>query len=107
MRVRTLVLHEAEGFSERGFALSIRYDPTPSTPLGLTAVLTPAWGGRATGGAEALWGRETAGEFGYGLPLGGGLVGASRVGFAASEHGNDYPAGYGRSRPAACGSRWA
>ena len=53
-------------------------------------MLTPAWGGQATGGAEALWGRETmatmghgglspgnrlAGEVGYGLPLGGGLVG--------------------------------
>ena len=37
LRVRTLVLHQADGFSERGLALSLSYNPTPSTPLGLTA----------------------------------------------------------------------
>ncbi len=45
LRVRTLVLHQADGFSERGLALSLSYNPTPSTPLGLTARVAPSWGG--------------------------------------------------------------
>ena len=110
VRVRTLVLHQAEGFRERGVALSVSYTPTPSTPLGFTARVAPSWGGRATSGAEALWGRETmagmanggvaAGdrldaEVGYGLPVGSRLVGTPRVGVATSEHGRDYRLGYG------------
>ena len=111
VRVRTLVLHQAEGFRERGVALSVSYTPTPSTPLGFTARVAPSWGGRATSGAEALWGRETmagmanggvaaAGdrldaEVGYGLPVGSRLVGTPRVGFGTSEHGRDYRLGYG------------
>ena len=109
-RVRMLVLHQADGFRERGMALSLSYDPTPSTPLGFMARVAPSWGGQATGGAEALWGRETmAGladggfasgnrldtEIGYGLPVGSGFVGTPRVGFAASEYGRDYRMGYG------------
>ena len=111
VRVRTLVLHQAEGFRERGVALSVSYTPTPSTPLGFAARVAPSWGGRATSGAEALWGRETmagmanggvaaAGdrldaEVGYGLPVGSRLVGTPRVGFGTSEHGRDYRLGYG------------
>ena len=59
VRVRMLVMHQADGFSERGMALSLSYNPTPSTPLGLTARVAPSWGGQATSGAEAMWGRET------------------------------------------------
>ena len=40
-------------------ALSLSYNPTPSTPLGFTARVAPSWGGEATSGAEAMWGRET------------------------------------------------
>ena len=84
VRVRTLLVHQAEGFRERGLAVSLSYNPTPSTPLGLTARVAPSWGGEAASGAEALWGRETmAGmahggvadgtrldaEVGYGLPV--------------------------------------
>ena len=36
MRVRTLVVHQADGFTERGISLSFGWDPTPSSPLGLT-----------------------------------------------------------------------
>ena len=59
VRVRTLLVHQAEGFRERGLAVSLSYNPTPSTPLGLTARVAPSWGGEAASGAEALWGRET------------------------------------------------
>ena len=109
VRVRMLLVHEAEGFRERGMAVSLSYNPTPRTPLGLTARVAPSWGGQATSGAEALWGRETmAGmahggfasgnrldaDLGYGLPVGSRLVGTPRVGFATSEYGRDYRLGY-------------
>ena len=110
VRVRMLVVHQAEGFSERGMALSLSYNPTPSTPLGFSARVAPSWGGQAMGGASALWGRETMGglsqggfaqgnrldgEVGYGLPVGSRLVGTPRVGFSTSEYGRDYRVGYG------------
>ena len=109
VRVRTLLVHQAEGFRERGVALSFSYNPTPSSPLGFTASVAPSWGGEARSGAEALWGRETmagvahgsfaqgnrlAGEVGYGLSVGSRFVGTPRVGFSASEYGRDYRVGY-------------
>ena len=111
VRVRTLLVHEAEGFREHGVSLSLSWNPTPSTPLGLTARLAPSWGGQATGAAEALWGRETmAGmgapgglasgnrldaELAYGLAVGSRFVGTPRVGLRTSETGRDYRLGYG------------
>ena len=110
VRVRTLLAHEAEGFREHGVSLSLSWNPTPSTPLGLTARVAPSWGGQATSGADALWGRETMagmgahgglasgnrldGEVGYGLPVGRRFVGTPRVGFSTSEYGQDYRVGY-------------
>ena len=110
VRVRTLLVHQAEGFRERGMALSLSYNPTPSTPLGFTAKVAPSWGGQAQSGADALWGRETMagmgqgglaagnrldGEVGYGLPVGSRFVGTPRVGLSTSEYGRDYRVGYG------------
>ena len=109
LRVRMLALHQADGFSERGMALSLSYNPTPRTPLGLTARVAPSWGGQATSGAEALWGRETmAGlaqhggadgtrleaEVGYGLPVSSRFVGTPTFGVGTSEMGRDYRLGY-------------
>ena len=59
VRVRTLLVHQTKGFSERGMSISVSYNPTPSTLLGFTARVSPAWGGDAMSGAEALWGRES------------------------------------------------
>ena len=110
VRMRMLVVHEAEGFREQGVSVSLSYDPTPLTPLGFMARVAPSWGGQATSGAEAVWGRQAmAGpadggfasgnrldtEVGYGLPLGSRFVGTPRVGFAASEYGRDHRIGYG------------
>ena len=112
VRVRTLVVHQAEGFAERGMSISVSYNPTPSTPLGFSARVSPAWGGDSMSGAEALWGQETMGgmrqnalmgaggnrldtEAGYGLPLGARFVGTPRVGLRTSEYGRDYRVGYG------------
>ena len=68
VRVRMLVVHQAEGFRERGMALSLSYNPTPSTPLGLTARVAPSWGGQATSGAEAMWGPGDDGGAGQRRP---------------------------------------
>ena len=112
IRVRRLLVHQAEGFAESGMSISVSYNPTPSTPLGFTARVSPAWGGEAMSGAEALWGRESmAGmshdplmngggqrldtEVGYGLPIGSRFVGTPRAGVRTSEHGRDYRIGYG------------
>ena len=110
VRVRMLLVHQDQGFRDRGVSLSFGYNSTPSTPLGFMAKLTPSWGGQATSGAQALWGRETmagvadggpaAGgrleaELGYGMPVGGRLVGMSSFGIGASGHGRDYRLGYG------------
>ena len=110
VRVRTLLVHQDEDFSERGVSLSLSYNPTPSTPLGFVARVAPSWGGQATSGAQALWGRETMagmahggvaqgnrldGEVGYGLPVGRRFVGTPRIGFSTSEYGQDYRVGYG------------
>ena len=109
VRVRMLLVHQAEGFRERGASVSLSYNPTPSTPLGLTARVAPSWGGQATSGAEALWGRETmaglapgagahgtrlAAEVGYGLPVSRRFVGTPTVGVGTSESGRDYRLGY-------------
>ena len=109
--VRTLVVHQAEGFTERGMSLSLGWDPTPSSPLGLTAKVAPSWGGSAQGGAEALWGQPDGLRNGLapdvrvrrpcrrggGLRAAGGwpLRGAPRVGLTTSPYGRDYRVGYG------------
>ena len=112
LRVRTLIVHQAEGFQERGMSISVSYDPTPRTPLGFTARVAPAWGGESGSGAEALWGGENIGglgqdrllggmsgtrlesEIGYGLPIGKHFVGTPRAGIRTSEYGQDYRLGY-------------
>ena len=110
VRVRTLIVHQAEGFSDRGMSLSFGWDPTPSSPLGLTAKVAPSWGGQAQGGAEALWGNQMTygmgshqmygsgdrvdAEVGYGLPVGARFVGTPRVGLTTSQYGRDYRVGY-------------
>ena len=109
LRIRRLIVHQADGFAEQGVSVSINYDPRPQTPLGLTAEITPRWGGETTSGAEALWGRETMGgigahqtaggnrldsRVGYGLPLGSRLVGTPQFGVLNGQHGRSYRVGY-------------
>ena len=109
VQIRMLLVHQAEGFGERGGSVRLSLDPTPMTPLGFKAQVTPSWGGRATSGAEALWSRETmaglaAGgptpssrfdaDFGYGLPVGSRLVGTPRLGIGTAAGTRDYRLGY-------------
>ncbi len=92
VRVRPLLVHQAEGFRERGMSVSLSYNSRPSTPLGFAARVAPSWGGQATSGAQALWGGETMaglangggasgnrldGEVGYGLPVASRFVGTT------------------------------
>ena len=106
---RTLLVHEAEGFRDRGVSVSISYDSTPSTPLGLNLRIAPSWGGRATSGADALWDRQTlaglgAGnpatgqrmdvDLGYAIPIGSRLVGTPAFGVRTSSSGRDYRLAY-------------
>ena len=110
INVRMLLAHQDEEFRERGLSIAFSFDPTPQTPLGLTARVAPSWGGQADSGAQALWSQETmAGmpqggvasgsrldaELGYGLPVGRRLIGTPRVGIGTSETGRAYRLGYG------------
>ena len=112
VRVRRLLVHQADGFEENGVSVSVSYDPTPKTPLGFTARVAPAWSGDAMSGADALWGRESRGgmgqarllggggnrldtELGYGLPIGARFIGTPRVGLRTSEYGRGYRVRYG------------
>ena len=56
VRVRTLVVHQADGFTERGISLSFGWDPTPSSPLGADGAGGPVMGragcGRGRGALE-------------------------------------------------------
>ena len=111
IRVRRLLVHQAEGFAESGMSISVSYNPTPSTPLGFSARVSPAWGGDAQSGAAALWGQESMGaigqdpllagggsrletEVGYGLKLGQRFVGTPRMGVRTSQYGREYLVGY-------------
>ena len=71
LRVRMLVLHQAEGVRERAMAASLSYHPTSSTPLGFTARVAPSWGGQAASGAEARWGRGLCAWAPASIPRGG------------------------------------
>ena len=112
VRVRRLLVHQADGFEENGVSVSVSYDPTPKTPLGFTARVAPAWGGDSMSRAQTLWGRESMGgmgqdhllggggnrldtEVGYGLPIGTRFIGTPRAGVRTSEYGRDYRVGYG------------
>ena len=75
VRIRRLLVHEAAGFAESGMAVSVSYDPSPKTPFGFSARVSPAWGG------DALWGRETMGGIGQDRLFGGGNRLDTEVGY--------------------------
>ena len=110
IHLRRLLLHQAEGFEEHGVSFTMTYDPSPATPLGLRAEVTPSWGAQATGGAEGLWSgdalayrgghrqarrRSLDSRIGYGLRHGNRLVGTPRIGVRNSVYGRSWQVGYG------------
>ena len=111
-----LLTHEENTFWDQGVSGSLRYDPQPSSDLGLSLIVSPSWGVRQRG-AEGIWGTAPAtgaalgsfdgiggsdsldgrldAEFAYGLPaLDGTATGTpwARVGLA--EGVGDYRFGY-------------
>ena len=70
VRVRTLLVHQTEGFREWGMAFSVSYNPTRSTPFGLAARVPPSLGGQAQSRTQRLGDRETM----TGMAQGGSLT---------------------------------
>ena len=110
VRIRRLLVHQAAGFAESGMSVSVSYDPTPKTPLGFTARVSPSWGGEATSGADALWGRESMGSMGRDHLLGEGATASTLRSATAcrSERGSSQRHGSGSGRRStAATTAWA
>ena len=106
---RGLVVHEAPVLREWGLAGQVSWDPTPGSDLGPSLTVTPAWGGPAESGVQALWGRASVAgpagavgsqpdarvvaEAGYGLALRDRAVGTPYLAVGLAEHGRDYRLG--------------
>ena len=104
VRARTLLMHEAEGFRERGFSGTLSWDPEPETALGPSLTLSQTLGAASSGGAEALLGRQhldglvprdggddleqrsLEAKIGYGFALfGGGYAGTPELGLGLTD----------------------
>ena len=112
LNARGLLVHEASGFREWGVSGALRYDPDPVSERGLSLTLTPSWGAASTGGANALFGRETlaglsrdetrprdarlGAELSYGFPaVAGRFTGTPYLGLAlATQGGRDVRIGW-------------
>ena len=108
LAARGLLTHEDGSLSERGFAGSLAWDPSPDTDRGPTLTLRQAVGAEATGGMDALLRPDTAraiaaanddgpdrrrleARFGYGIALfGGGWMAVPEVGFGLTETNREY-----------------
>ena len=107
VEARTLLAHVDDGFSDRGFAAQLVYDPSPGTRRGPSLSLRQESGGMASGGVDALFaayplhggggygpGRWTA-EAGWGLPaFGEGFTGSPHVRYGLSGIARDYGVGW-------------
>ena len=113
LRGRGLLTHEDGGFREHGFAGSLAWDPRPDTALGPSLTLSQTVGASASGGMQALLGRESMAGFeaaddgeaglgrrleatvGYGLPLfGDGFVGSPELGFGLDDASREVSLGW-------------
>ena len=106
---RTLIAHGNDDLKDRGFSAALAYDPAPATQRGASLSLRQDFGGRATGGLDALFqpealedragGGEAASrwavEAAYGLPVfGGRWTGSPHVGFGLATGARDYSLGW-------------
>ena len=105
---RTLLAHGDDDLKDRGFSAALAYDPAPETKRGASLSLRQDFGGKATGGLDALFAPETlddrtgseaasrwALEAAYGLPvLGGRWTGSPHAGFGLSTGARDYSVGW-------------
>ena len=106
---RTLLAHGNDDLKDRGFSAALAYDPAPATKRGASLSLRQDFGGRATGGLDALFqpealedragGGEAASrwalEAAYGLPaFGGRWTGSPHAGFGLATAARDYSVGW-------------
>ena len=107
VEARTLLAHEDDGFTDRGFAAQLVYDPSPATQRGPSLSLRQESGGMASGGLDALlaphrvhrgrgygpsrWTAEAA----WGLPaFGQGFTGSPRLAYGFSGTAREYGVGW-------------
>ena len=106
---RTLLAHGDDDLKDRGFSAALAWDPAPATQRGASLSVRQDFGGRATGGLDALFqpaalddrtggGEATsrwALEAAYGLPvLGGRFTGSPHVGLGLATAARDYSVGW-------------
>ena len=106
---RTLIAHDAGELADRGFAASLRLDPSPESARGPSLKLRQTLGGQATGGLDALFrtdplsdrtGSDTTrrrwqAEAAYGLPVFSGRFTASpHLGLSLGTGTRDYTLGW-------------
>ena len=105
---RTLLAHGDDDLEDWGFSAALAWDPVPATQRGPSFSLRQDFGGRATGGLDALFqpaaledrtGSEAtsrwAVEAAYGLPaFGGRWTGSPHVGFGLATGARDYSLGW-------------
>ena len=108
LAARALLTHEDGSLSERGFAGSLAWDPSPDSDRGAKLALRQAVGAEATGGMDALLHPDAARaleaangdgpdrrrletRLGYGIALfGGGWTGVAEVGLGLTEASREY-----------------
>ena len=118
---RTLVAHDDGGLEDRGVSAQLSFDPAPSSGRGLSLSLGQDWGGRASGGLDALFAPEPledrtgstgsgeassrwSMEAAYGLPaFGGRFTGSPYMGLGLAAGARDYSLGW-RLAPEAAGA---
>ena len=105
---RTLLAHGDDDLKDRGFSAALAWDPAPATKRGASLSLRQDFGGKATGGLDALFqpatledraGNEAttrwALEAAYGLPaFGGRWTGSPHVGLGLATGTRDYTLGW-------------
>ena len=111
LKGRGLLTHEDADFRERGFSGSLGWDPTPGSDRGPSLTLTQSLGGQASGGMDALLGRDTMSELagndsgeltrrldatvGYGVPVfGGRFIGTPEIGLGLSDTDREIKLGW-------------
>ncbi len=113
LKGRALLTHESLGFSNLGISGSFAWDPDPASNRGPSLTLRQTMGASATGGVDALLGRETlAGlaandngngqqnrrleiRMGYGFPaFGDRFTSTPELGFAFGESRREYSLGW-------------
>ncbi|MDE0274723.1 MAG: hypothetical protein OYH76_02430, partial [Defluviicoccus sp.] len=105
---RTLIAHGNDDLKDRGFSAALAWDPAPATKRGASLSLRQDFGGKATGGLDALFQPATlddrtgseatsrwALEAAYGLPaFGGRWTGSPHVGLGLATGARDYSLGW-------------